>query len=173
MKSTNYALCFLLASCSMANAQTALTYTLSQNPNFVLRSDGLNVSLIDHNGVAYQTYLAWLLAGNTPSPAPAPAPVMPMTVAVTSTATPTLSATYNSDANTIAALVNIVSAISSGLGLPGGGSTFNYNDSSNIAHTFTSAQITSLTSAIRNYDYAYQQYINGSGPQPVSPITIP
>lgn len=95
-------------------------------------------------------------------------------VTVTSTSTPALNGNYACDAEVAGVnLTGIVSGLSAGLGLPGGGSTMAYLDMAGQPHMFTAAQITELASAVRNYIYALDLYAAGQGALPSPNITIP
>ena len=48
------------------------TYTLTTNPNVILRSDGASIPVDPHN-TDYVNYLNWVAAGNTANPVPQPA----------------------------------------------------------------------------------------------------
>lgn len=131
----------------------------------------------------FQAYLAWLAAGNAPDPAPAPsaaqviqqnyASAIAAGLTTTSAATPALNATYSVDTTAQANITAIVTGIAAGLGLPGGGTTFEYFDITGAPHNFTAAQFASLAAAIRNYVYALDLYAAGQGSLPSANASIP
>ena len=74
-------------------------------------------------------------------------------IVLTSTGTPTLNGTYSTTELAQSGITAIVTGIAAGLGLPGGGTTFQYLDSSNIAHTFDQSHFTAFAAAVRNFVY--------------------
>ncbi len=103
-------------------------------------------------------------------------------IALTSTGNSALNATYttpvpNGPATNAAAQANITAieaSIGAGRGLPGGGSTFNYYDSSGASHAFDTTHWNEAATAFMNYSYALQDwYLGGcSGSSPSNQITI-
>ena len=54
-----------------------MTYTLTENPNLIIRDEDGAFIPFDEANVDYQDYLAWLAEGNEPNPPPAiPTPPM-------------------------------------------------------------------------------------------------
>ncbi len=109
----------------------------------------------------FQAYLAWLAAGNMPTLYTAPA-AMPQSlydaaiaagIVITSTATPALDATYAIDPTMQQRVQAIIAGITAGKGLPGGGSTFLWEDKSMIHHAFTSTDFVNFAAAIEDYVY--------------------
>jgi hypothetical protein len=130
----------------------------------------------------WQDYQAWLAAGNTSDPVPvvhltlaqqAAQLLASGTVQVTSAATPALSGTYWIDPISRGNVIAVQTSINAGLGLPGGGSTFNYLDSSGAPHAFTASDFTHFATAIRDYVYALTQVAAGASQTlPTTPLTI-
>ena len=73
---------------------------------------------------------------------------------LTSSGTPALNGTYSLTDTAQKNVSGIVTGIAAGLGLPGGGTTFQYLDASNQPHTFDQAHFTAFVSAFRNFIYA-------------------
>jgi hypothetical protein len=96
------------------------------------------------------------------------------TVQITSTATAALNGTYAIDPLSRATIAEIQTSINAGLGVPGGGSTFNYLDASGAAHAFAASDFTNFAKAIRDYVYALTQVAAGaSATLPATPLAIP
>jgi hypothetical protein len=103
-------------------------------------------------------------------------------IVLTSTGTSTLSGTYtvpvpNGPAQNAAAQANITAietSIAAGRGLPGGGATFNYYDSSGAPHSFNATNWGNFATAVMNYSYTLQGwYLGGcSGSPPSNALTI-
>jgi hypothetical protein len=94
-------------------------------------------------------------------------------VAITSTATPALNGSYAIDPISRGNIIAVQTSINAGLGVPGGGPTFNYLDASNAPHAFTAANFTAFATAVRDYVYALTQVASGAVPDlPTTPITI-
>lgn len=94
-------------------------------------------------------------------------------VPLQSTGTPSLNATYATDVTTQTQMTAIASAINAGLGLPGGGSTFNWPDSDGNAHQWNEAQFLQFAHSLMNFLYACTQVVGGhSTSLPASPIVI-
>lgn len=74
-------------------------------------------------------------------------------VVLTSTGTPALNGTYATDVNAQQEITSIMTGIADGLGLPGGGSTFGYQDTSGIIHQFDATHFSNLAKAIRDFVY--------------------
>lgn len=71
-------------------------------------------------------------------------------VNITSTSTPALNSLYALDTTTLDQIGSVARDAASGIGLPGGGSTFTYPDAAGVPHSFTSAQIITLYRAMRD-----------------------
>lgn len=95
-------------------------------------------------------------------------------VAVESTSTPGLNADYAIDSNTQQQITGIASAIAADLGLPGGGTTFNWPDATGTPHQWDAVQFIALAKAVMNYVYALSQVIQGhQNTLPTVPLTVP
>ena len=93
-------------------------------------------------------------------------------VALQSTGTPSVNSTYPLDPQTQFNLTGVATGIASGRGLPGGGSTFLFNNIS-----FTASQFLSVASALESYVYNFNialatLVISGSGSLPTVRIVI-
>jgi hypothetical protein len=85
-------------------------------------------------------------------------------LAVTCTSIPALNGNYAIDQQTQAQITGIAAAISAGLGLPGGGSTFNWPDAEGTAHAWPEAQFTAFAKGVLNYLYGVAQFAAGHQP---------
>ncbi len=74
-------------------------------------------------------------------------------IILTSTGTPALNATYSTTDTAQKNVSVVVTGIAAGLGLPGGGTTFQYLDASNVPHSFDASHFTAFASALRNFVY--------------------
>jgi hypothetical protein len=92
-------------------------------------------------------------------------------IAVTSTGSPGLSATFALDPTTMDQIGSVARDSASGLGLPGGGSTFMYPDLTATRHSLTGPQIIGLYKAQRDLLLALntQAAIMAQGGSPVWP----
>lgn len=70
-----------------------------------------------------------------------------------STGTTSLNGNYSISTMAQHNISGIMSGIANGLGLPGGGTTFNYIDSLGGFHAFDASHITALASAVRDFIY--------------------
>lgn len=113
----------------------------------------------DPANVDYAAFLAWQTAGGVADPYVAPLADQATAaltakinagIAITSTGTPAISATYALDALTLSQVQSVAQDAGSGLGLPGGASTFTYPDITSQPRTFTSAQLIAVYRAMRD-----------------------
>jgi hypothetical protein len=135
------------------------------------------------------TYVAWLAAGGVPTKIDSAGSLWQVLVAqwlptafsggvaVTSTGTPALSGTYATDPASIANIVALSTGIAAGKPLPGGGSSFNYPDSSGAMHAFTAANFLDFAAAIEALIYNAEQSLStllngGSASMPSPSLTI-
>ena len=84
-------------------------------------------------------------------------------VTIASTSVPALNGIYPIDDATQGQITGIASAISAGLGLPGGGTTFNWPDTSGAMHPWPSTQFIAFAKAVMNYVYSLSQVAQGQG----------
>jgi hypothetical protein len=126
----------------------------------------------------------WTYDGTTFAP---PAPPTPPTVqeqaqallgqpvTVVSTSLPdALNGIYPIDVATQVQINTIAGAINAGLGLPGGGVTFNWADTSGAMHPWPATQFTAFAKEVMNYGYALSQVAQGHGDTlPSSTLTVP
>jgi hypothetical protein len=134
---------------------------------------------VDASAVSPQPDPRWTYDGTTFSaPPPPPPPTMPQQamallgqpVTVHCLALAALDGAYPIDQPTQMQITGIAAAISAGLGLPGGGATFNWPDAGSIAHPWPAAQ---FAKAVMNYVYACAQVVQGHGTTlPSLPIVI-
>lgn len=129
------------------------------------------------------TYVAWA-ANNTPTAIASAADLygvlvqqwvpsaLSAGVTITSTGTPSLNDTYPLDPQSQQYITSISTGVAAGKGLPGGGSTFNFN-----GHSFTAANFLVFAQACEDYAYNVVQSLGqivmtGSGSLPSSSVTI-
>ncbi len=94
-------------------------------------------------------------------------------VAVICTTVVGLTSAYANNAEARSNATAVVSQINAGMGLPGGGATFNWPDIDNTAHAWPETEFKSFVNALMNYIYALQQVVNGfSVILPSSTLTI-
>lgn len=134
--------------------------------------------------VSNSTHVSWLASGNHPSVIANATELAEVLneqwaptflangVALQSTGTPSLNATYPLDTISQGEIASISTGIAAGKGLPGGGSTFAFNEI-----TFTSAEFLSVAAALESYVYNVSQSIltivtTGSGSMPTVPLVI-
>jgi hypothetical protein len=138
---------------------------------------------VDVSAVSPQPEPRWTYDGAAFTPPPAPPPptvqqeamaLLGQPVTVHCLALPPLDGAYPIDQPTQMQITGIAAAISAGLGLPGGGATFNWPDASGEAHPWPAAQFTEFAKAVMNYVYACAQVAQGHGTAlPMLPIVIP
>jgi hypothetical protein len=92
---------------------------------------------------------------------------------VTSTATPALNGTYAVDPNSRSNIIAVQTRINAGLGLPGGGTTFSYYDTSGAAHQFGTGDFTNFAKAVSDYVYELSLVASGASQTlPANTLTI-
>jgi hypothetical protein len=89
-------------------------------------------------------------------------------VRIQSTSNPALDGAYTITHDQQAIIDGIYAGIKNGDGVPGGGTTFNYPDSSGVMHAFDAASFPNFAKAIRDYLYQLSQ-----GASPSQPVAIP
>jgi hypothetical protein len=72
-----------------------------------------------------------------------------------------VTATYANNAEVRGRATTVVSQINAGLGLPGGGATFNWPDIDNTQRDWPEAEFKSLAKALADYTYELQQVVDG------------
>ena len=106
---------------------------------------------VDVSAVHPQPEARWSYNGRAfAPPLPAPPPTLQQQAmmllaepaALQCTSLPALDGTYPIDQTTQMQITGIAAAISAGLGLPGGGATFNWPDAGGVAHPWPAAQFT-------------------------------
>src|SRR6185437_8581075 len=80
---------------------------------------------------------------------------------ITCTSIPELNGSYVIDDTSRSTITSIAAAINANLGLPGGGSTFEYADANGNAHSWPGPQFIALAKAIMNYIYQVNLVITG------------
>lgn len=116
----------------------------------------------------------------TPSPAPPPTELEQQAIAalaagiqLTSLSTGSLNGTYDVSQPTQVRINGVMSGIGAGVGLPGGGATFNWPDTSGNAHAFSETNFKNFAAAVTNYTYTLNEIIAGTIlPLPDFNITI-
>jgi hypothetical protein len=137
---------------------------------------------VDVTTLSPQPELRWTYDGEAFAPPPAPPPpslqqqamaLLGQPVTVHCPALAELDGAYPIDQPTQMQITGIAAAISAGLGLPGGGATFNWPDVEGVAHPWPAAQFTEFAKAVMNYVYACAQVAQGHGTTlPTLPIVI-
>jgi hypothetical protein len=95
-------------------------------------------------------------------------------VTVVSAAVPAVNADYPIDPATRTQMTSIAATINAGLGLPGGGSTFNWADVNGNPHQWPQEQFTAFAGAVMNFVYACTQVVQGhSTTLPDTTLSIP
>ena len=84
-----------------------------------------------------------------------------------SVCTSAIAGTYRADAAAQATVAGIASGIAAADRLPGGGTSFNYPDSSGIPHVFTAPQFLAFAAAVEDFVYSLSQ-----GTAPTQPISL-
>lgn len=134
-------------------------YQLTSGTSVLRTTDGAMIPN-DSSNRDRAAFNAWVTSGNTPDPistasvadqaAALLAQKIAAGIAITSTGTPAISATYALDALTLSQVQSVAQDAGSGLGLPGGASTFTYPDIAGQPRTFTSAQLIAVYRAMRD-----------------------
>lgn len=94
-------------------------------------------------------------------------------VMVQCAAVPAINGLYPLDTVTQARITSIAAAINAGFGLPGGGDTFNWSDTSGTMHAWPAAQFTEFAKASMDFVYAASQVAQGNGTAlPSTTLTI-
>jgi hypothetical protein len=124
---------------------------------------------------------AWVISGAALSAAPTVTPTLAQQAGgmlsagmqIASASAPALNGTYACDAATFQGVIGIVSAVAAGLGLPGGGATFNWLDMAGASHQFTADQFKTFAQAMMNFEYALSTIIGANtGALPTLPVEI-
>lgn len=97
---------------------------------------------------------------------------------VQSSGTPSLNGLYSLDQTSQDQGWNIALGVGSGLGFPGGGSSFSYPDATGTPHDFDETSFVNLAKAIRDYVYGIRttqavKEAGGSADWPSATVTIP
>jgi len=127
---------------------------------------------VDVTALDPQPQQRWTYDGHSfAPPAPPPPPTLqqqaqallagPVTVQCASL--PAIAGSYPIDATTQMQITGIAAAISAGLGLPGGGDTFNWPDAAGLPHPWPASQFTAYAKAVMNFVYAAAQVAQGHG----------
>lgn len=96
-----------------------------------------------------------------PPPPPGPSPLavaLAGPLAITSSVAPAINGCYPIDTATQGLITAIATAINAGLGLPGGGATFEWPDAAGTGHAWPAAQFTLFAKAVMNYLYQVAQF---------------
>lgn len=83
-------------------------------------------------------------------------------IQLTSIATPALDGSYAVDQATASRINGIIAGIAGGLGLPGGDTTFLWEDTSGVGRAFSDANFKNFAAAVMNYTYTLNQIISGT-----------
>ncbi len=138
--------------------------TIESPPGFVFATDYLNYTVVNNALVELPivVYNGLISGGLT----------------LTSTGTPALNGTYAVDTQAQHNISSIMSGIANGLGLPGGGSTFTYQDQSGVSHSFDATHFSALAKAVRDFVYNCDITLativqGGTATYPINSIVIP
>jgi len=96
-----------------------------------------------------------------PTPAEQAAALLNQPVTVQSATNPELEASYRNDAQVRQAMTGIVAQLNAGMGLPGGGATFNWPDVEGNAVQWPDVPFKAFVNAVTNFAYACQQTAGG------------
>jgi hypothetical protein len=114
---------------------------------------------------------SWAIEGGALVPYTPPPPVLTLPqqatamlsqpVTVDCISTPALSSDYANNANVRQSVTSTVSQISAGLGLPGGGATFNWPDVNGSEMQWPEADFVAFAKALTDFAYACQMVVGG------------
>ena len=146
-----------------------MTYTISANPNVVIREADQAYIPSDPRNTDYQEYQRWIDAGNTPAPY---TPTIPARVnealdhlskglTVSSTANSSLNGTYNVVAPDNLNLTAIVTSMANRNGLPFRGTKVAIFDNNNVEHMFAENEVSQFSVAFRDFVHATRLYSQG------------
>ncbi len=82
-------------------------------------------------------------------------------ILLTSIGTGALNGSYDVSPPSQTGISGVVAGIGAGIGLPGGGGTFNWFDTSGTPHAFSSVNFKNFATAVSNYTYTLNQIIGG------------
>lgn len=114
-----------------------------------------------------------LLVGWTPPPPPPPTlaqqaqAMMTAGIQIVSLGTPEIAGTYAVGPADYQQIAGTVASIAAGLGLPGGGETFLWPDTSGQPHPFSAKNFTDFARAVMNWNYLLSQIAGGA------PLSLP
>lgn len=99
-------------------------------------------------------------------------------IMITSTGTPALNGVYDISPDSQLKISGVVTGVTAGKGIPGGASTFAWQDMGGVPHEFTSTQFIDFAAAIEEYMYSLYMtegvLLNGGSVDwPDSTVTIP
>ena len=83
-------------------------------------------------------------------------------VVLTSIGTGSLNGVYDVSVPAQANINGVVAGIGAGIGLPGGGGTFNWHDTSGAPHAFSEVNFKNFAAAVSGYTYTLNQIIGGA-----------
>jgi hypothetical protein len=93
-------------------------------------------------------------------------------VQVNCTSVPEITSAYPIDAATLNQITTIVAAANAGLGLPGGGETFNWPDVTGAPHQWPAPQFIAFAGQVMNFVYASTQAAQGHTTELPEPIIV-
>lgn len=154
-------------------------YRLTSGSTVIRESDGAFIP-DDPGNRDWQTYQAWLKAGNTADPVPSAtlaqqaAVMLAAGLAVTSTGTPALDGTYAADPQTQSDLMAEVLSLAVNSAFTNGTASLGWPDIYGAYHTFNATQFKALATALGAFAGALKPIIaSNSGTLPSASVTIP
>jgi hypothetical protein len=83
-------------------------------------------------------------------------------IVLTSIGTGTLNGTYDVSPPSQTSISGVIAGIGAGIGLPGGGGTFNWFDTNGSPHAFSAVNFKNFATAVSSYTYTLNQIIGGA-----------
>lgn len=155
--------------------------------NQMLPRDAVEVSVMEHAALLHsQSQGKMIVAGKDGAPVaqdrpPSPGPTMAeqaaaaldQAIIITCDSNPDLNGSYVIDAAAQSQIIRIASAITAGLGLPGGNDTFNFPDAGGAARNWSPAKFMAFAKTVANYVYELELVVRGASDTiPVLPVSM-
>jgi hypothetical protein len=158
-----------------------MIYYLTATGNGCSPDATLPAGAVECTQAQYANAAAWMISGGAIIAAPAPTLTLAQQATamlnagmqIVSTGTPALNATFACDPATYQRVGGIVAAIAGGLGLPGGGATFLWPDTTGTPHSFSVVNFSAFAKAMMDFEYTLNAIIgSNSGTLPPQPVPI-